>query len=169
MSNNTDSSSSMSKCAACGKGGDNLKVCTSCEQVSYCNAKCRKAHRSKHKKECRQLAADRHNNETAIINIDVDAIEERFRNIEISDEELFADPPPKEDCEICMLPMPFSNNITGFRKTYQPCCGKTLCHGCMSATEDGMSKGKLKHCCPYCRAPLPLPREFINRLKKRMQ
>jgi len=79
-----------SKCAACGKGGNNLKVCTSCEQVSYCNAKCRKAHRSKHKKECRQLAAERHNVETTVINIDIHDITENFSKIEVSDEKLFA-------------------------------------------------------------------------------
>jgi len=98
-SNNTNSTSSiLSKCAACGKGGDNLKVCTSCEQVSYCNAKCRNAHRSKHKKECRQYAAEKRN-KNAAIRAEVDAISEKFSQIEISDEELFAKPPPKEDVQ----------------------------------------------------------------------
>jgi len=160
MSTNSDS---MSKCAACGKGGDNLKVCTSCEQVSYCNAKCRKAHRPKHKKECRQLAAERHNEETAIINIDVDAIIEKFSKIEVSDEELFADPPPKEDCDICML-IPMRGE-----RIYQSCCGKILCYGCMSASNDEMNKGNMKRCCPFCRFPLPRTEmESVVRVKKRM-
>jgi len=154
----------MPKCAACGKGGDNLKVCTSCEQVSYCNAKCRKAHRSKHKKECRQLAAKRHNEETAIINIDVDAIIEKFSKIEISDEELFADPPPKEDCDICML-IPMRGE-----RIYQSCCGKILCYGCMSASNDEMNKGNMKRCCPFCRFPLPRTEiESVVRVKKRIE
>ena len=164
MNTNRVSSSSMSKCAACGKGGDNLKVCTSCEQVSYCNAKCRKAHRSKHKKECRQLAAERHNNETAISNIDVDAITEKFNKIEISDEELFADPPQKEDCDICFLPMPFASGVSGVHEVYQPCCGKLLCRGCVIAADDEMEKGTMKRCCPFCR--LPLEEEDIQSSKE---
>jgi len=149
MSSNNNRSSSMPKCVACCKGGDNLKVCTSCEQVSYCNAKCRKAHRSKHKKECRQLAAERHNNETSISNIDVGAIKERFRDIKISDEELFADPPPKEDCDICFLPMPFASRVCGVIRSYMTCCGKELCAGCVMESWNEMEKGEMKHSCPY--------------------
>ena len=167
--NNSGGSSSLSKCAACGKSGDNLKVCTSCEQVCYCNAKCRKAHRSKHKKECRQLAAERHNNETSISNIDVDAIKERFRNIKISDEELFADPPPKEDCDICFLPMPFASRVCGVGRSYMTCCGKSLCAGCVMESWNEMEKGEMKHSCPFCRLPLPnSDEENIKRCKKRM-
>lgn len=157
-------------CAACGKGGDNLKVCTSCEQVSYCNAKCRKAHRSKHKKECRRLAAEKHNSETTISNFYVDAIKERFSKIEISDEELFAEPPPKEDCDTCFLFMPFDSSVCGVSTVYQICCGKTLCYGCVMASWEEMSKGKLKRCCLFCRVPLPsTDNERIERVKKRMK
>ena len=50
----------------------------------------------------------------------------------ISDDKLFADPPPKEDCEICMLPMPYPYDHSphsGAQPMYQSCCGKKLCHG----------------------------------------
>ena len=153
-------------CAACGKGGDNLKVCTSCEQVSYCNAKCRKAHRSKHKKECRQLSAEKHNEESAISSsIDVYAIIEKFSRREISDEELFKDPPPKEDCEICFIPMP-----SWTKAVYQSCCGKTLCSGCMKTAENEMKKGTMKSCCPFCRVTLPkASNDGVKRIKKRMK
>ena len=30
----------------------------------------------------------------------------------ISDDKLFADPPPKEECPLCMLPMPRHSNAT---------------------------------------------------------
>ena len=69
----------MSACANCGKGEDEdtnnstLKACTACKLVKYCNRECQIAHRSKHKKACRKRAA------------------------EIRDEELFKQPPPKED------------------------------------------------------------------------
>ena len=145
----------MSKCAACGKGGDNLKVCTSCEQVSYCNAKCRKAHRSKHKKECRQYTA-KTREKNASVRAEVDAISEKLCSIEITDEELFADPPPKEDCDICFLPMPCGGTkACGVSTVYQVCCGKTLCHGCMRAADVEMKKGTMKPYCPFCRVPLP--------------
>jgi tetratricopeptide (TPR) repeat protein len=50
--------------------------------VKYCNANCQKNHWPKHKIECKQRAA------------------------ELRDEALFKDPPAKEDCPICFLPMP---------------------------------------------------------------
>jgi len=43
--------------ANCGKGEDSsisLKACTACEKVMYCNAACKKKHRYKHKKACRE-------------------------------------------------------------------------------------------------------------------
>ncbi|KAL7538733.1 hypothetical protein ACHAXR_010423 [Thalassiosira sp. AJA248-18] len=48
----------MSKCAACGKGGDGLKACAACKLVKYCNVTCQKAHRPNHKKECTKRAAE---------------------------------------------------------------------------------------------------------------
>ena len=71
-------------CADCGKemGGVSLKVCKSCMLAKYCNAKCQKKHWPSHKKDCKRRAA------------------------EIRDEALFKDPPAKEDCPICFLPMP---------------------------------------------------------------
>ena len=72
-------------CADCGSvagGGVSLKACKSCMLVKYCNAKCKRNHRLTHKKVCKQRAAELH------------------------DEALFKDPPAKEDCAICFLPMP---------------------------------------------------------------
>ena len=73
-------------CAECGKeeggGAISLKMCMSCTSVKYCNAKCQRNHWPKHKKECKLRAA------------------------ELRDEALFKDPPAKEDCPICFLPMP---------------------------------------------------------------
>ena len=72
-----------SRCANCGvEGGVSLKMCKSCMQAKYCNAICQKTHWATHKKDCKLRAA------------------------KIRDEALFKDPPPKEDCPICFLPMP---------------------------------------------------------------
>jgi hypothetical protein len=119
-------------CAECGEeGGDSLKTCKSCRQIKYCNSNCQKNHWSKHKKVCKQRAA------------------------ELRDEALFKDPPPKEDCAICFIPMPFkliycvslppatilsvpiydfaiANEELAAEATelYYPCCGKGVCKGC---------------------------------------
>jgi len=90
--------------------------------------------------------------------------------MDISDEKLFQDPPPKEDCLICMLPMPFANGACGVGKAYMACCGKTMCSGCMIAEKDEMKEGNLKKWCSLCRVPLPgSDEEFVKRLKKRMK
>ena len=98
----------MSSCANCGKGEEEsigLKKCSGCKTVKYCNAACQKAHRPQHKKECRQHAAELH------------------------DEKLFKQPPNDEDCPICFLRMPLLE--TGRR--YMSCCGKIVCCGCIYA------------------------------------
>ena len=69
-------------CAACGKGGDDLKGCTACKLVKYCNASCQRVHWPKHKKECKKRAAELH------------------------DEALFKQHPPRDECDICMLTLP---------------------------------------------------------------
>ena len=90
---------STTNCAACGKEGGNLNTCNKCKLVKYCNAVCKKKHRSKHKKECERIVAESH------------------------DEELFfKDPPSREDCPICFLPLPlFTRQIT-FQRENRPMC-----------------------------------------------
>ena len=136
-------------CAECGEEeGVTLKTCMSCKSVKYCNAKCQRNHWPKHKKRCKQLAAD------------------------LRDEALFKDPPPKEDCPICFLPMPqnliccislppatiSSIPIFDFEKAneglanlttehYYPCCGKFICGGCVYSFANS---GNIKKC-PFCK------------------
>ena len=114
--------------------------------VKYCGAECQRYHWPTHKKLCKQRAA------------------------ELRDEALFKDPPPKEDCPICFLPMPvkliccvslppatlLSVPIYDFAKAneelategtdgYYPCCGKSICRGCVhSCSQSG------NHKCPFC-------------------
>lgn len=64
-------------CAACGKKGDNLKACTACRTVKYCNKECQVAHRKHHKKACKLLY----------------------------DEKLFKEV-SSEECPICLVPIP---------------------------------------------------------------
>ena len=47
-------------CANCGKEGNDLNTCNSCDLVAYCNAACKKKHRTKHKKKCERRVAELH-------------------------------------------------------------------------------------------------------------
>jgi len=136
-------------CANCGKGEDsnnNLKACTACKMVKYCNRECQIAHRPQHKKECRRRAAELH------------------------DEELFKQPPSQHgDCPICFLRIPTLK--TGSR--YQSCCGKMICTGCAYApVYDDQGNEVAEEKCPFCRVPAPFTHnkeEMIERLKKRVE
>jgi len=104
------SADSISMCANCGKGGEGedniqLKSCTACKSVKYCNKECQIAHRPQHKKECKKRVKELH------------------------DEKLFKVPPPNEDCPICFIQVPLRH--TGSK--YMACCGKRVCSGCIFA------------------------------------
>ena len=79
-------------CANCGKGEEcsgDLKACTACKMVKYCNRDCQISHRSQHKKECKKRAA------------------------ELYDEKLFKETEP-EECPICMLPLIYGTHTEAF-------------------------------------------------------
>jgi TPR repeat protein len=149
-------------------GGVSLKACKSCMRVKYCNAKCQRNHWPKHKNYCKLRAAELH------------------------DEALFKDPPPKEDCAICFLPMPvniiscmtlppatilsvpikdfaiahdmFANMAT---EVYYECCGKSICVGCIHSFGTSGNMGK----CPFCNSERmgKTDEERIKDLMKRVE
>lgn len=158
------------KCAACARGGEGLKTCTACKRVNYCNVACQKAHRAKHKKECKKWAE-----EMAAANFA--AASARIDRIVVTDDELFRDPPPKEECPICFVPMPFSVGFSAVPKVYQLCCGKYICGGCVGACSIEWSnenaardRGNIPRLpmmsCPFCREPMD--DQNLKRCKKRM-
>ena len=141
LSNNEND---MSVCANCGKEGINLNICNKCKEATYCNATCKKKHRSKHKKQCERRVA------------------------EIHDEALFGEPPPQYgDCPICFLRLPIMDS----GRRYYECCGKDICSGCVHAdVYDNHGKIIVGKQCPFCRTPLPTSeKEGIKRIKKRME
>ena len=78
-----------------------------------------------------------------------------------TDDDLFRESPPGEECPICMLPLP--RNIS--ETSYQACCGKTLCVGCLHA--DRIENSRI--ICPFCRAPLVTSEgEYIKIVEKRV-
>ena len=135
-------------CADCGiEGGVSLKVCKSCMTVRYCNAACQRNHWPTHKKHCKLQAA------------------------KLREDALFKDPPAKEDCPICFLPMPenlitcvslplatissvpiadlvSANEELSSKPTeqYFSCCGKSICAGCVN------SLPRNGGACPFCNA-----------------
>ena len=135
--------STTNTCANCGKGEENsgdLKACTACKMVKYCNRECQIAHRPQHKKACKKRAAELYN------------------------EKLFEEPPPPEECPICMLPPPLIDNYTGM--TFHSCCGKLICDGCKYA----MDESGAKRLCAYCRTPhAKSNEEEVKRVMKLME
>ena len=130
-------------CANCGKGEEcsgDLKSCTACKLVKYCNRDCQIAHRPQHKKACKKRAA------------------------ELYDEKLFKEPPPREECPICMLPPPlYGSNSTGMN--FYSCCGKNICNGCTYAMIETGDKNMML--CPFCKTTPPRsPEEEVKRVMK---
>ena len=124
------------ECAACGKegDGDSMNTCNKCDLVKYCNAACKKKHRKTHKKKCER------------------------RVVELYDEKLFKEPPPPEECPICMLPLPLAAN----QITFHSCCGKDICNGCIRVMDNIL--------CAFCRTPgAKSAEEEVERLKKLME
>jgi len=109
----------MTTCANCGKQGnsDDMNTCNKCKMVKYCNAACKKKHRTKHKKACERRVAELH------------------------DEQLFNEVEP-EECPICMLPLPLETNTS----TFKSCCGKRVCNGCVYAMEMSEGKDLCAFC-----------------------
>ena len=85
----------------------------------------------------------------------------------ISDDELFKQPPPKEDCPICLLRLPTLEKGS----TYYECCGKIICNGCDCApVYDNLGNAINERKCPYCRTPAPYSdEEFKELLLKRVE
>ena len=140
--NDNDMSTVAILCANCGKegDGDNMNTCNKCDLVRYCNVACKKKHKSKHKKKCERRVA------------------------ELYDEKLFKEHPPREECPICMLSLPYESKTI----TFQSCCGKSICSGCIYVMRETGSKNmKL---CPFCKTPPAISEEEeVGRVKKLMK
>ena len=73
--------------------------------------------------------------------------------------DLYAEPPPKEECPICMLPYSWNS----LHQVYASCCGNQICRSCLYFA-DKNPKSTLAHNCAFCRES-----RLVSRLKKRMQ
>ena len=138
-STDTTTDATTTTCASCGKEGGNLNTCNKCNMIKYCNAACKKKHRSKHKKACERRVAELHG------------------------EALFKEHPPLEDCPICFLPLPLDRGQT----TFQSCCGKIICAGCDDAMDEEARGRRKVNLCAFCRVPeATSDEENVKRLMK---
>ena len=154
-------------CANCGKESSDINnTCNKCKAVKYCNAACKKKHRSKHKAECERIVK-----RAAEIQAEAERLEAERHDIQ-----LFKQPPPLEDCPICMLPLP--TLLSGSK--YEPCCGKTICSGCSYSVDiralvenvrrEMRNDDKQQQKCAFCRTPTHTSEEEgIDRVKKRVE
>ena len=87
---------------------------------------------------------------------------------EVADVDLFAPPPPNEECPICFLPYPHEEWLSAFHT----CCGKIICHGCAFKGWDILGRqevGGPKDICAFCRTPTPYGPDRIKAVEKLMQ
>ena len=83
----------------------------------------------------------------------------------ISDDVLLKQPPPEEDCPICLLRLPALESGS----TYYPCCGKMICSGCNYApVYDNLGNVIIKRKCSFCRTPVHKSK-YTERLQKRVE
>ena len=147
VSNNADNIDNVITCALCGKEGeeDSMNICNKCKMVHYCNVACKKKHKSKHKKKCDRQC--------------------KILAVQLHEEALFKEPPPPEDCPICMLPLPSIHKKGEVQ--YQSCCGKVICGFCIDAMDEREGVNTL---CAFCRTPRARSdKECIKRNNKLME
>ena len=88
------------------------------------------------------------------------------RAAELFDEILFKKPPSMEDCPICMLQLPLLSDTPNI---YLPCCGQTLCDGCMDEMLMLITERE-RYNCPFCRTSMIDSEKFrVERCMKRMK
>ena len=143
-------------CSACGEKSDTLKKCNGCLCVWYCDKDCQNKHRKEHKIECRRIKKE---------------LDKRGGKLDVGTEKDLGplpDPPPKEDCPICMRPLSIHTAL----RAYFPCCGKTLCCGC---DYQHAKRGQELRSCAFCREPISRSDEvdrevrILAKLRKRAE
>ena len=115
----------------------NMKICAACSQSLPKEKFSKKQWQLKQsQRRCKDCIADnREVNLEALNDVQeapIDALPPLSSNVGVgaspfSEEDLFKTPLPRDECPICMLPLPFEHS----RVRYQSCCGKEICIGCV--------------------------------------
>ena len=143
-----------SNCGVAGVANKDVKLCNSCKCVWYCSAACQKAHWKGHKKECKEIREVLEGQASGKYPTKENGMDVASESL-INATRLYENLPPREICEICMVPMPLEPN----RINYSHCCGKEYCCGCNWANQrqrmienekrKKRSQAPLKHSCPF--------------------
>ena len=144
-----------------------MKICAACSRELPRENFSKKQWQAKHRRRCKdciavnrevQLEAPSNDNDGAPLLSSADVELERS----CTDEDLFKESPPREECHICMQTLPFDVE----EHIYKSCCGKVMCYGCIYA----FSREDNRRLCPFCRAPAhSSDKEWTESLKKRLR
>ena len=136
-----------------------MKICAACSQTLPKEKFSKKQWQLKQSRRCKECIAD--NREVKQLEASND-VTPKGAPLCVSDEDLFKQPPPRDECPICFLILPLDRSMI----RYKSCCGKMICSGCTHAADEADSR----RLCPFCRAPpYTSDSEHIERLKKRME
>ena len=119
-------------------------------------------------REVRPIPPKQDNNNDPNTNEIIKSLDSMYLDAEkISDEDLFKQPPPADDCPICFLRLP----SLGKGRIHQTCCGKVICSGCIHAPIYDNQGNKVDNKkCAYCRTPWPdSEAKNIERMNKRVE
>lgn len=140
----------------CGALSSSLKRCTACKEVYYCGVGCQRSHHKYHRNECKK----RSNSKDDLLPSVTREYDKAAAATEISDWTIGWEPPEREDCPICMDPLPLIPKYS----TYKSCCGQLICEGCRIEAQ-----GKSQHSlCPFCREQETETEELVERLETRV-
>ena len=139
-----------------------MKICAACSQTLSKDNFSKKQWQLTQKRRCKECIADNREVDPEALNNEVPP---PLTDGEVTpcwtDEDLFKQPPPNDECPICMLTLPLEAQMS----QYQECCGKIICMGCSHA--DDMRDDRCL--CPFCRAPsVTSEGEHIKMVEKRV-
>jgi hypothetical protein len=139
-----------------------MKICAACSQELPKEKFSKKQWQAKQQRRCKECIADNREVNLEAPN-DAPSSNTHDDSKAVSDEDLFKEPPPREECPICFLPRPLEDG----ESRYKSCCGKIICGGCIYAVN--IAGRDERDLCPFCRTPpATSEREIIERLKERV-
>lgn len=138
-----------------------MKICAACSQTLPKEKFSKKQWQLKCQRRCKECIAENREVDLGAPNDETTPCANGEEAPRYTDEDLFKQPPPRDECPICMLTQPVNESAT----IYQACCGKILCGGCIHAE---LTKNN-RTICPFCRTPAQASdKETIERIMKRI-
>jgi TPR repeat protein len=88
---------------------------------------------------------------TSIMGIDSIVNALLLEQTDIAHVDLFDTTPQNDECVICTLPFPHSNQ----GRVFTICCGASICCGCNYHHIRAIAESRMDNVCPFCREPKP--------------